>query len=454
MGILKELKEQMEGDLSEEQRAEMAGATAFAELRASKSKEIEATERQSEQKEDQLAQADMDLAEAKGDLERTEAAFSEDQKFMINLKQTCKDADKNFDLRKNARLEEIKTVSDAITILTSDKARDAMSGTFTFIQLSSRVRQVNGRQRRVAALLRGVAAKTKNPEMSILATSVELDSFTRVKKAIDDMIRILKLQDADEVKKHDWCNSELHENEVATTKTQDIKLDLATTVESLGSKLGQLTDEVAQAHAHISELQVALQSATENRQKESMNFQKTVADQRATQSVLKTALERLAKYYDQENFVQTVSHSQGARQTPPQQVEYKPNSGATSIMSLLEKLIHEARDLENDARQGEQEAQQQYETLIADTNASVEGLQRTVVAKLGEKAATEKEKMATEMDLTGAGTSLENLAKTDTDLHGECDYLLRNFGVRQGARQQEIEALQQANQILSGATLS
>jgi len=57
-------------------------------------------------------------------------------------------------------------------------------------------------------------------------------------------------------------------------------------------------------------------------------------------------------------------------------------------------------------------------------------------------------------DVADAVTELENLGKYNGDLHGECDYVMKNFGIRQSARAQEMEALAQAKQILNGANLS
>merc|ERR1719316_1719044 len=96
LGVLKQLKEEMEGDLGEAQKLERERAAAFAELRAAKTEEIEAGEKMAEQKEDELAKAMNDLAEAKEDLGQTKAALSEAQLFMKNLKKTCAEAEKNF----------------------------------------------------------------------------------------------------------------------------------------------------------------------------------------------------------------------------------------------------------------------------------------------------------------------------------------------------------------------
>jgi len=45
---------------------------------------------------------------------------------------------------------------------------------------------------------------------------------------------------------------------------------------------------------------------------------------------------------------------------------------------------------------------------------------------------------------------LESLALTEQDLHGECDFVLKNFAIRQKARMDEMEAIGQAKAILSG----
>merc|ERR1719453_2114844 len=93
-----------------------------------------------------------------------------------------------------------------------------MDTTFSFMQTS----KSDKLRRNAAAVLRRI----RSPELSMLATSVELDAFTKVKSMIDKMIATLKAQQADEVKKNDWCKAELQENEMTTMKTTDHKADL------------------------------------------------------------------------------------------------------------------------------------------------------------------------------------------------------------------------------------
>merc|ERR1719316_1901943 len=124
LGILKQMKETMEGDLSESQKEEMS-----------------AGEKQIEEKTAELADTDMKNADAKEDLEETTAALDEDQKFLVNLKTTCETVDKDFALRKKNRLDEITAISETIEILTNDEARDAMNTTFNFLEISAKTRE-------------------------------------------------------------------------------------------------------------------------------------------------------------------------------------------------------------------------------------------------------------------------------------------------------------------------
>jgi len=442
-GILKQMKETMEADLKESQKKEAMAAASFADMRTAKEAAIDAGWKMSEQKEDELAKNDNLIAEAKEDLGQTEETLAADQEFLKNLDKMCADSDAAFEKRKASRLEEIKAVAETIEILTGDEARDAMSGTYNFLQVSS-----SDKNRKLAAsVLRKVSLKTHNIDISFLANKVELDAFTKVKKAIDDMITMLNTEQADEVKKNDYCTDELQSTEMSIAKADDLKADLQAKIGSLESQEKTLQDEIDAAKAAIAQGQMDLQRASEDRQRENLDFQKTIADQTMTIEILLKAMERLAQFYDAQ-LIQT------RKQTPPvQQMEYKPNAGASGIMSMIEKLIYDAKDLVKSSKNAEMEAQAAYEQLTADTNQSQADLAQAVVEKTSAKAKARKDRLGAESDLSDTVDELEGLHKYEADVHEECDYVLKNFMARQQARGEEIEALQQAKQILDGANL-
>jgi hypothetical protein len=450
VGVLKQLKEEMEGDLSESQKLESERAASFTELRAAKTSEIENGEKMSEQKEDELANTDNDLAEAKEDLGQEQVVLAETEKFLAAMGANCAEAEKNYQARQQARADESKAVAETIEILMSDEARDNFSETYSFLQISVGSQQKQTRKQ-VADKLRKAAAKAQDPALSMLASNVELDAFGKVKKAIDDMIAILNTQQAEEVKKSDWCKSTIQENEMTNAKTEDHKGDLEAKENQLEQTIIALAKRVQEATGEIAELRVNMQRASEDRKAENQEFQKTVSDQTITVEVLKKALDKLANYYD--SFVQT--KRQTLDPTPPVVQEvYTASKGAEGVMQMIEKLVGEAQQMTKDARKAEGEAQVAYEQFVADTNDSVAGLQKEVVTKTKNKAQATKEHQQTGADIIDTVKELEGLSKYNGELHQECDYVLKNFDVRQTARAEEVEALQQAKQILSGANLA
>merc|ERR1719454_2666204 len=120
-------------------------------------------------------------------------------------------------------------------------------------------------------------------------------------------------------------------------------------------------------------------------------------------------------------------------------------------MGMIEKIINEAKELEGEARRAEDEAQAAYEDFVTDTNASIEAKQKDIANKQEAKALAESDLVETKKDLEENALELERLANYAIELHQKCDFVLKNFDLRQTARDEEIEALRQAKAILSGA---
>merc|ERR1712216_1031487 len=133
---------------------------------------------------------------------------------------------------------------------------------------------------------------------------------------------------------------------------------------------------MGKAKLDIANLQVELQRASEDRKKENLDFQKVVADQTVTAEILGKALDRLATFYDESALVQT------KKQTPPvPQMEYKKSSGSGGVMSMIEKLILDTKEITAESKKTEAEAQAAYEALVADTNESIKDLAASITSK-------------------------------------------------------------------------
>merc|ERR1719458_1864701 len=115
------------------------------------------------------------------------------------LKEKCAMTDKEWEERQKTRQLEMEAVSKALAVLSGDDAHDLFTRTF-------------------------------NPA---LAHRVRLDAFTRVKKAIDDMITQLMKEKADEIKHKDFCVDEFNTNQLQTEKKEREKSDLIAKIEDL-----------------------------------------------------------------------------------------------------------------------------------------------------------------------------------------------------------------------------
>merc|ERR1719473_1293442 len=111
---------------------------------------------------------------------------------------------------------------------------------------------------------------------------------------------------------------------------------------------------------------------------------------------------------------------------------------------MMSSIIDEAKAMEAEAIRGEEDAQTAYEDFVKDTNASIEEKSKDSVNKSESKAKAESDKVEAETQHEAVMGELEQLANENADLHKSCDFTLKNFDIRQSARDDEIEALKQA----------
>jgi len=448
-GILTQMLETFEANLSQSQKEEMENQRAYEDLKAAKEAEISAGQEQIDKKTAELAVTDEKNAQAKEDIEDTKKSLSADEEFLMMLKEKCSMTDKEWEERQKTRQLEMEAVSKALAVLSGDDAHDLFTRTFNPALLQ--VDRQDSRRVKASKLLSDVAKKLKNPKLSNLAYRVRLDAFTRVKKAIDDMVAQLLKEKEDEIKHKDFCTDEFNTNQLQTEKKEREKKDLIAKIEDLEMTIKSLTEAIDKLKAEIAEMQVQMKRAGEDREMENKEFQTTVADQRATQKLLKAALTVLQDFYGKKAaFLQ--KHQEPAGPPPPPGFEeYKKNAASGGVMKMIEEIINDAKAMEAEAIRSEEDAQKAYEDFVKETNASIEAKSKEIVNKSEEKAKTESELVETKESKEAVMLELEQLSNYNAELHQSCDFIMKNFDIRQTARDEEIEALKQAKAILSGA---
>jgi len=288
--------------------------------------------------------------------------------------------------------------------------------------------------------------ETPKAQLSTLVVSVQLDAFTKVKEAMDKMIAELKAQQEEEVKHKEFCTTEFNQNEQNTYSKTEEKEDLERKIASLTSLIEKLTKEIAEAEDQIANSKKEIKKAGETREKENAEYQQTISDQRATQAILDKALKKLESFYKKKALLQE-------KQDPAPPVQFQPmkkNAGASPVMGLIEQIIEESKVVEKEAVAGEASAQAEYEQFVKDSNGLIDELSNAITEKTKGKAEANMEKSQAEADKESAEGELADLASYKADLHDQCDFVLKNFDIRQKARKLEIEAIQKAKAILSG----
>merc|ERR1719161_1058407 len=438
LGILKQMKEDFETNLASSQKEEVKGQEDYAGLKATKEEQLAASKKKLEEMLQEQADNKKALYDCKEDLEMTRQQRTEDVEFLRNLKVTCGDLDHQWEQRSKMRTEEIKAVSETIAIVTDDDARDLMSKTVTLIQTSSHTASQTTTAERMmrmsaAAVLRRAMQQPEfddlldawrgrsapdgdkpRAQLAMLTMSVQLDAFTKVKEAMDQMVAEFKEQQKEEVKLKEYCTKEFNENEQETYKKTEEKKDLEQKIDSLTTAIERLTKEIKEAGELIATTEVEIKKASEAREKENAEFQTTVDDQRATQVILKKALKRMNDFYKKKALLQQ-------SQTPP--VHFQPmkkNAGASPVIGLIEQIIEESVQVEKEAVEGEKSAQADYETFVKDSNALIKELKTAITEKTKTKSGSEEEKVSAETDLKTTEEELVALSEVKADLHEQC----------------------------------
>merc|ERR1712226_1643235 len=161
-GILRQMKETFENNLSASQKEEMANQKAYEDLKAAKETEIAAGQAQIDSKTQELADTDEKLAQAKEDIEDTRNALAADEKFLMMLKEKCQMTDKEWEERQKTRQLEMEAVSKALAILSGDDAHDLLTRTFNPALLQEETNVQSSRRVQASKLLKAVADKHNN----------------------------------------------------------------------------------------------------------------------------------------------------------------------------------------------------------------------------------------------------------------------------------------------------
>jgi len=499
LGIIKQLKEEMQKDDADATSDEDASIKDFEALVGAKKKEIAALTSAIETKTQRVGELAVGVTQVKQALEDATESLAEDKKFLADLGKMCEEKAKQWEEIQKTRAEELLALAETIKVLNDDDALDLFKKTLPSASASFVQIQVTEKATRSRAIeiVDGARKWAKSPGLDFVALALrgKKVGFEKVLKMIDSMVGILKEEQVSDNKKKEQCAADLDRTDDEKKALVRLESDTQTAIEDAKASIESLKEEITALTAGIKALDKSVAEATAQRKDENADFKELMQSDTTAKELLKFAKNRLNKFYNPKlykpvtqaplseedqivvnmggtlaptpppggiagtgiGFVQIRAHK--SREAPPPPPETfgaykKKGEDSGGVIAMIDLLIKDLDKEMTQAKTEEKNAQEEYEQLMKDSAEKRAEDAKTLQNKESAKASTEENLSKHEGDLKETQQNLMATEEEISALHGACDWLMQHFDVRKEARDNEIDALQKAKAVLSGADYS
>jgi len=367
----------------------------------------------------------------------TTKSFEEDTAYLKDLKRDCQTRAREFEVTVKDNNAELTALGKAKAILLK---KFALVQTHTQVRALAKVRvQDEDPKSRALRSIEQLGRKLHSTALVSLAYRAASDPFGKVRSMIEDMIAKLLQEAAEEATQKAFCDKEIGESTASKDEKQG-KLDKVNSrLEKAESTIATLTEQVTVLSKEVADSDAALAEATALRAKEKATFTAVEKDLSESQEACAAATEVLREYYEGASLIQT------GQKAKDQADEQGDGSGILGMLEVAESdfatSLAEARTVEGTAQAEFDKMKAEAKMLKATKTMEIKGKQseigslKTSVSDLG----TDKEGLTGELDAV--------LAYLDK-LKPQCETKVPSYAERKAAREQEIEGLKNALEIL------
>jgi len=465
-GILKTMNDEMTVDLNDATSAEASSVAAFEELVAAKKKEIEALTGMIEDKLVRVGNLGVEIQQMKNDAGDTAEGLVDDKKFLEDLDKNCAIKQKLFDENVKYRGEELLALADTIKMLNDDDAlelfKKTLPGASSFIEL--KVSSASMKSQALALIQEVQRNNKRRPELDFISLALrgKKIGFEKVIGMVDDLVAELKKEQQDDENKKEYCDVQFDLSDDKKKVLEKTGADLETAIAESKENIATTKEEIDALGDGIRALDKSVAEATEQRKEENEDYKSLMAGNAAAKELIGFAKNRLNKFYNPKLYkppaalAQIRVHSGDAPPPPPAAVEAYSKKGEESngIIAMMDALSADLQKEMTEAEAIEKDAQGDYEQFMADsaTKRAEDSKALTdkegALAQLGEMLDTQSS------DKKSNAKTLEATLSYIDSLHADCDWLVKYFDMRKEARTNEIDALEKAKAVLSGADFS
>jgi len=367
---------------------------------------------------------------------------------------------RDYKARMDKRTDELLAIQEATAILSSQVAmkfsKKQSIGTpdgdyVGFLQISQSSRRTAIDMIRSSSTSGMVLMALKS--QTHLMSEMRANPFSKVKRMIQQMLEKLLKEQAEDAQKKAWCDSELAKTlQSKKEKEHDVE-KLKNRLEAMNAELVQLKTEIANIKRDVTEMMSALEKATEVRNKERATNQAAIKEYKDAQALVGDALKVLKEFYDQESLPD--SHQRtgkgGWKGASAGDGKYEAGTSmASGIIGILEIAKQDFADLENELTMAEEAAAKDFKELKNESEVKLAVFTTDLEYKARKRIKLKGERTRLVADLKGYEKELEAVLAYYKKLKPMCTIQDDPYEVRAKRRQAELDALQNALQVLEG----
>merc|ERR1719181_2344545 len=300
-GILKGMYDAFTTDLEKDNANEAEAQKSFEALIATKKEELATLQATLESQETDQAAKTKKLKESQVLKDDTTDQLNADEAFFADTKDACKSKASEWSIRTRLRTEELAGMDEAVKILSSGDAKKTFEkSATTFLQLASikKHRADSSGASKAYNQLKKLATQFKSVRLARIAATVQLGGhFDKVMGMIDDMIALLRKEEAADIVHRDLCeNAEnANKNEMADLNHQIKKLDAM--LKRMGNTAKETQSEIDKLEADIKGTKAQQAELLKMRNTESDEFKQALKDDADAVALIRQAIAALSKFY-------------------------------------------------------------------------------------------------------------------------------------------------------------
>lgn len=456
-GILSDMYTTFTKNLQSSTAEEAKSHRNYEDLMATYQKQMNTLQETLVKKQQRKSEDEIQLADATQVYADSEDQLKAEIKFFDATKASCSAKTDDWSKRSSLRTVELEGISKALTILTSDEAKDLFAKSIkpgfskgsaaSFVQLNSKAITASSAAKAVNAL-EVRARETQSFRLASLAVTVRMQSsghFDEVLKSIDGLLAQLREEEQADIAKVDECKGSYQD---ITQNKNDLDWKIQNNkakVQKHEKAIGQKTAAKKVTIKDIATADKTLEDMAKTRKEENDAYKTAKSDDEKAIGLLQKAKVALKAYYRDLALLQ---------QAPEPEMKLSDKKSAENqtkgIFNMLDMIIEDLDGELAEAKAAETAAQVDYEKMkevVEDQKAKLNKAKINLEGQIAEEGTAK----TAEEDLQNSnGKDLQSEKDTEADLKKTCDDAIANQGERRKKRKIEADGLTQAREFLDG----